>query len=200
MSPSVRPEPEFRADSSFDLTPELEAMFNALARAAKDDPAARNELHARLRGKIARFLEPWRGNQLAIGDFADLQQEAFVVFANLVLDWTGEGSFARYFFGFYPWRLRHAIAHHERRWGPRRMLLVPQEDIERLHRGETEVGEDAGLSLGALTKEERALLALRLAGYSLPAAARRLGWSEWTAARRWRALRRRLERVTSRES
>jgi len=194
MSPSVRPEPEFHADSNFDLTPELEALFNALARAAKDDPAARNELHARLRGKIARFLEPWRGKQLAIGDFADLQQEAFVVFTNLVLDWTGEGSFARYFFGFYPWRLHHAVAYHERRWGPRRMLLVPQEDIEQLGRGEATVGEDAEIALGVLTQEERALLALRLSGYSLPAAAARLGWSERTVARRWRVLRRRLGR------
>ena len=101
MSPRPRPESPASADSAdFDLTPELEVTLNALARAGRDDPAARNELFARLSGKIARFLAPWRGRPSALGDFADLQQEAFIVFAGLVADWPGEGSFARYFFGF----------------------------------------------------------------------------------------------------
>jgi DNA-binding CsgD family transcriptional regulator len=192
MSPLPRPRPDSLNNSNFDLTPELEAMFNALALAGREDPAARNELYARLSGKIARFLAPWYERQTALGDFADLRQEAFIVFANLVLGWSGEGSFARYFLAFFPWRMRHAIAYHERRWGARRLLIVPEGQIDRLGSDEAELGEDAEMLLGALTEKERQLLALRLAGYSLPAAATRLGWGERTAARRWRALRRRL--------
>jgi hypothetical protein len=48
MSPYPHPQSGSLADSNFDLTPELESMFNALARAGRDDPAARNELYARL--------------------------------------------------------------------------------------------------------------------------------------------------------
>jgi DNA-directed RNA polymerase specialized sigma24 family protein len=123
-----------------------------------------------------------------------LQQEAFFVFADLVIGWSGEGSFGRFFFSFFPWRLHHAIAYHERRWPRRRLLIVPQEEIELLGRDDVELSGDAELTLGALTAKERQLLALRLAGYSLAAAARKLGWGERTAARRWRAVRRRLAR------
>ena len=55
-------------------------------------------------------------------------------------------------------------------------------------------GDDTQLLLGALSPNERRLLALRLGGYSLNAAAARLGWSPRTIARRWHALRRRLAR------
>ena len=192
MSPHPRPDSPNVAD--FDLTPELEATLNALARAGRAEPAARNELYARLAGKIARFLAPWHGRPIALGDFADLQQEAFVVFAGLVADWPGEGSFARYFFGFFPWRLRHAIARHERRWPQQRLLIVPQEDIDALAHDAAKPGEDSQLILGTLTLNERRLLALRLSGYSLNATAERLGWSPRTTARRWHALQRRLAR------
>jgi RNA polymerase sigma factor (sigma-70 family) len=194
MSPRPRPESPASADiADFDLTPELEVTLNALARAGRDDPAARNELFARLSGKIARFLAPWRGRPSALGDFADLQQEAFIVFAGLVADWPGEGSFARYFFGFFPWRLRHAIARHERRWPLQRLLIVPHEDLDALAHA-AEPDNEIQLLLGALSPNERRLLALRLGGYSLNAAAARLGWSPRTTARRWHALRRRLAR------
>jgi DNA-directed RNA polymerase specialized sigma24 family protein len=192
MSPIPRLQPDSLADSNFDLTPELETMFNALALAARDDPDARNALYGRLRGKIARFLAPWYARQTALGEFGDLQQEAFVVFADLVRGWSGEGSFARYFFGFFPWRLRHAVAYHERRWPRRRLLIVPEEDLEVLVRREGEPGEDGALPLGALNERQQALLALRLAGYTLAEAAGRLGCCERTAARHWREVRRRL--------
>jgi RNA polymerase sigma factor (sigma-70 family) len=183
----------------FDLTPDLETMLNALARAGRDDPAARNELYARLSGKIARFLAPWRGRQTALGDFADLQQEAFLIFATMVEDWSGEGSFARYFFAFFPWRLRHAIAWHDRRWPRHRLAIVPQEDLRALARDDPAALSDEGrLVFGDLAPEDRRLLALRLGGCTLPDAAECFGWSLSTVARRWRALRDRLtEQVAS---
>ena len=68
----------------FELTPEVEAALDALARAARHDPAARNELYAALELKIARFLAPYRGRTTAAGEFEDLAQEAFLVFVDLV--------------------------------------------------------------------------------------------------------------------
>lgn len=189
-----------RTSLDFDLTSDLEELLNALARAGRDDPAARNELYARLGGKIPRFLAPWRGRQTALGDFADLQQAAFLIFATMVGDWPGEGSFARYFFAFFPWRLRHAIAWHERRWPQRRLVVIPHEDLLALVHEPTALSDDGWLLLGDFAPDERRLLALRLGGYSLPDAAAHLGWSRRTAARRWHAIRERLaEQVGSAE-
>lgn len=172
----------------FDLTPAIEARLNALARAGRDDPAARNELHALLSGKIARFLAPWRDRPAAIGDFADLRQESFLVFADLVADWPGEGSSARYFLGFFPWRLRHAIDAYARRWPGDRLVVVPDRALLD-DRMTTDIGADPLTSLWPLATDERYLLTLRLiAGYSIEESARLLGWSRRTTFRRWRAL------------
>ena len=200
VSPHIRHAPpvatageDARSALNFDLTPALEAMLDALARAGRDDPDARNELYARLGGKIPRFLAPWRGRQTALGDFADIQQEAFLIFADMVADWPGEGSFVRYFFAFFPWRLRHAIAWHDRRWPQRRLVILAEEDLQALVRDDaTALSEEDWLALGDFAPVERRLLALRLGGYSLSGAAAHLGWSRRTAARRWRALRERL--------
>src|SRR5207248_7004738 len=100
----------------FQLTPGVEASLNALARAGREDPAARNELYAALGLKVARFLAPYRGWELSGMEFADVEQEAFLVFVGLVADWGGTGSFGRYFLGFFPWRLRHAVDAGERQW------------------------------------------------------------------------------------
>lgn len=185
-------------DDDFDLSPALEAELNALARAGRHDPAARNALHARLWVKTARFLAPWRGRTTPLGDFDDLRQEAFVVFADMVIGWSGEGSFARYFLGFFPWRLRHAIMRQARRWPAGRLVVIPHDDLLALAHGDplAAVADDTILALGSLPDDERRLLALRLAGHTLPSAAAHLGWSPRTAARRWRSLRARLSAGT----
>ena len=178
----------------FDLTPAIEAALDRLARAARDDPAARNELYAALELKVARFLAPYRRRRTPVGEFAELEQEAFLVFAGLVADWTGAGSFARYFLGFFPWRLRHVIEAHARRWPRDRIVLLPGDELLDPHEGLLpEI--DLALQFGPLGPEERLLLVLRLVeGWSLTEIAHRLGWSRRTTFRRWRALRDRLER------
>jgi DNA-directed RNA polymerase specialized sigma24 family protein len=184
--------PDARAQESipwdFDLTPAIDARINALAHAGRNDPVARNELHSLLSGKIARFLAPWRGRPTALGDFADIRQESFLVFAGLVADWPGEGSFARYFLGFFPWRLRHAIEAHARRWPLDRLVIVPErvllDDLSPV-----EDTTDPLIALWPLAVDDRQLLALRLAaGYSVAEAAHLLGWSRRKGFRRWRAL------------
>lgn len=171
----------------FELTPAIDARLNALARAGRADPAARNALHALLAGKIARFLAPWRGRRTALGDFEDLSQESFLVFAALVADWSGEGSFARYFLGFFPWRLRHAIEAHECRWPTDRLLIVPDRALLAADPG-AEDAPDPLLPFWPLPEEDRRFLLLRLRGQGIEEAARRLGWSRRTGFRRWRAL------------
>jgi DNA-directed RNA polymerase specialized sigma24 family protein len=178
----------------FDLTPAIDTRLNALARAGRDDPAARNELHTLLSGKIARFLAPWRDRPVAIGDFADIRQESFLVFADLVADWPGEGSFARYFLGFFPWRLRHAIDAYARRWPLDRLVVIPDHALLD-DPAPTEAAADPLTPLWPLAADDRQLLTLRLsAGYSVEEAARLLGWSRRKGFRRWRALVARLSR------
>lgn len=172
----------------FDLTPAIEAHLDALARAGRRDPAARNELYRLLEGKIARFLAPWRGKETALGDFADIRQEAFLVFAALVADWPGTGSFARYFLGFFGWRLRHAVEAQERRWPTDRILIIPERALLDGLLDEDDP-TDPLLSLWPLADDDRLLLALRLlGGYSVAEIGQLLGWSRRTAYRRWRAL------------
>lgn len=171
----------------FELTAPIDARLNALARAGRADPTARNALHALLVGKIARFLAPWRGRRTALGDFEDLSQEAFLVFAALVADWPGEGSFARYFLGFFPWRLRHAIEAHARRWPADRLLVVSESALLAAEPG-VEDAPDPLLPFWPLPEEDRRLLLLRLRGHGVAEAARLLGWSRRTAFRRWGAL------------
>jgi DNA-directed RNA polymerase specialized sigma24 family protein len=176
-------------DSSwdFELTPALDARLNALALAGRDDPAARNALHALLAGKIARFLAPWCGRRFALGDFADLRQESFLVYADLVADWSGEGSFARFFLGFFPWRLRHAIEARERRWPADRLLIVPDHALLAADPG-AEDAPDPLLPFWPLSDEDRRFLLLRLRGHTIEEAARLLGLPRRTGFRRWRAL------------
>jgi RNA polymerase sigma factor (sigma-70 family) len=177
----------------FELTPEVEAALDALARAARHDAAARNELYAALELKIARFLAPYRGRTTAAGEFEDLAQEAFLVFVDLVAGWRGEGSFARYFLGFFPWRLRHAVEAHERRW-PVGRRLVRASDRALARRAGDPLADlapalDLAAAAAALTPAERRLLRCRLLeDRRIEDAARRLGWSRRTAYRRWHAL------------
>ncbi|HET7041563.1 MAG TPA: hypothetical protein VFI13_06075 [Gemmatimonadales bacterium] len=191
---SFAPEDQEAIPWDFDLTPAIDARLNALARAGRADPAARNELHALLSGKIARFLAPWRDRPAAIGDFADIRQEAFLVFAALVADWPGEGSFARYFLGFFPWRLRHAIDAYARRWPTDRLIVIPDRALLDDF-APAEATADPLISLWPLAADDLPLLTLRLsAGYSVAEAARLLGWSRRKGFRRWRALVARLSR------
>ncbi len=182
-----RPTTHDSPDWDFELTPALDARLNALALAGRDDPAARNALHALLAGKIARFLAPWRGRRIALGDFADLRQESFLVFADLVLDWSGAGSFARFFLGFFPWRLRHAIEAHERRWPADRLLIIPDHALRAAEPG-AEDAPDPLLPFWPLADEDRRFLLLRLRGHNVEEASRLLGWTRRTGFRRWRAL------------
>ena len=99
----------------FDLTPELDAVLNRLAHRAKEDPAARNALYEAFAFKIGRFARRCaQRSALHACEPADVEQEAFLVFCELVRRWQGKSSFAGYFFRWFPAMLRQAVARLER--------------------------------------------------------------------------------------
>ena len=98
----------------FEVSDDLENLVDTLAIAGRHDHRARNELYDLLAFKVSRFEGPVRKR------FADVGEEStdgicFLTYCDLVLGWGGEGSFLRYFLGFYRWRLRHAVEREERR-------------------------------------------------------------------------------------
>ena len=96
-----------------EITPDLDRVLTAAARAARaGDPIARNALYFALEPNVARFAARFRRRGWATGnawDYADVTQEAFVDFADLVAGWPGEGSFAPYFLDLFPLRLGGAV-------------------------------------------------------------------------------------------
>ena len=95
----------------FDLTPGLDAALNRLAHRAKEEAAARNTLYEAFAFKIERFARRCaRRATLHACEPADVEQEAFLVFCELVQRWQGKASFAGYFFTWFPEMLRQAIA------------------------------------------------------------------------------------------
>lgn len=188
--PATRPACLGGLSANFDLTPEIEAAIDRLAAAGRTDHEARNALYAVLEVKIARFLAPYQGQVTPVGEFADLRQEAFPLFAGLVRDWTGEGSFARYFLVFFPWRLRHLIEAHQRRWPRNRIVLLSESaTLSEALWGNLLAECDPLVQVGSLGVEGELLLYLHLVeDRPLEEIAPLLGWSRRTAFRRWRAL------------
>ena len=91
------------------------AMIDLLARQAREgEIAARDRLYAALAPRLHRkgyILRPWPNTPLEVGiwDRDDVDQEGWIVFAELVSGWDGEMPFLPYLFARYPWRLRDRI-------------------------------------------------------------------------------------------
>jgi RNA polymerase sigma factor (sigma-70 family) len=99
----------------FDLTPELDAAIDRLARRAKDDIAARNQLYEVFALKLERFARGTaRRMSLRSSEFSDVQQEAFIVFCEMIRRWKGSSGFAGYVFAWFPTMLSQAVARLER--------------------------------------------------------------------------------------
>lgn len=95
----------------FDVTPELDAAIDRLAHRAKADVAARNALYEVFAFKTARFArQVAQRTDLHACEPADVEQEAFLVFCELVRRWRGVSSFAGYYFSWFPTMLRQAVA------------------------------------------------------------------------------------------
>lgn len=175
-----------------EISPEVDGVLSSLARAARGgDPDARNALYTVLEAKIHRFVRRYRGGSWGLnrswsGD--DLGQEAFLVFADLITEWTGEASFAPYFLSHFPWRLRDAVRRLNGR-SPYRGIALPVHD---LLSDDTAASEAAIAILEALAaglpETSRAILLWHVRdGERFNAIATRLGISRRTVHRHWEA-------------
>lgn len=183
--------------ADFDLSPSLEAVINDLARDAKHNAAARNALYWLLAFKLARFCGPLRRRWLVVGDIDEMGQEAFLVYVQLVDDWTGAGSFARFFLGFARFRLLHVVE----RWERRARRAVPLDESAAGAAADDLTGVDLLAGLGPLGLEEAELLRVRVVeDLPIEVAAGLLHLSERTAFRRWGAVRGRLGPKVERET
>jgi RNA polymerase sigma factor (sigma-70 family) len=93
------------------ITERVDAILTRSALAAKlGNLAARNALYLALQPKLlyqARTIRSWM--LPPSWERSDLEQEAFVVFAQLICAWKGDGSFTAYALGRFVWRLRDAV-------------------------------------------------------------------------------------------
>jgi RNA polymerase sigma factor (sigma-70 family) len=89
----------------------VDAALTGVARLAKrNDRDARNRLFLALQPKLLQLSRQVRTWMLpTTWDRDDLDQEAFVIFAELLEAWSGETSFTAYLLGHYGWRLRGAV-------------------------------------------------------------------------------------------
>ena len=179
----------FPAESlgDFETSRDLDARLGALALRARTDPDIRNALYRLLDYKIERFVRRYRqrARQLAIYEYDDVVQAAFVVFCDLVERWPGDRSFLGYFFTRFPWRLARAIDVIER--GTSTNQFVPVEEVEEPPPSPYPDDALALIEAGALlSTRDREVLELR-AGYGMTTrdTARMLGLSPRTIHRRW---------------
>lgn len=96
------------------VPPEVDRQLGALGRRAKTDSDARNALYAAFRPRLDYWV--WRAMRSCSRSSADpaiepsdIQQQAFVVFCDLVLAWNKRGSFSAYVIAYFRWRLSDAI-------------------------------------------------------------------------------------------
>jgi RNA polymerase sigma factor (sigma-70 family) len=119
-----------RSYGDFETTPELDKRLTDMARRARIDGQTRDELYQALGYKIERFVRRYRfrTDQLVICEPDDVEQEAYLVFCDLLDSWPGEESFPGYFFSRFPWRLARAVDVAERGWSASRLLPLLETD------------------------------------------------------------------------
>lgn len=166
-----------------------------MARCAQRGPAAeRNALYARYQPLLERKTASiWRryGRSRSV-DLEDLRQEAFVVFAELLIAWHGNGSFTAFLLASFWWRMRDAVDRH----GPVAPREPDQDQFLPLHDGSA-AAEHALSLLEQLVADmpplERQLLLWRVRdGKSVRAIALELKIDRRTVQRTWNRATQRL--------
>jgi RNA polymerase sigma factor (sigma-70 family) len=181
-----------------ELTPALERALEPVARRAlAGDWAARDALHAAFEPKLMRFVRRIRvpfapgGTAVGIWERDDVMQESYLVFVDLVANWTPGIPFGRYVLANFPWRLRDAIHRGigKRNLPPRSFGITPEEQAA--------VPDDTAIAaehlalidvLGwSLEPPLDAVFHLRLVDQlTMQEIADRLGVSKRSASRHWR--------------
>ncbi|HEV2129383.1 MAG TPA: sigma-70 family RNA polymerase sigma factor [Thermomicrobiales bacterium] len=183
-----------------ELGPALERrLLPTVTRANAGCREARDALHLAFRPKLQRFVRRItvpRAGQDTVGlwDIDDVEQEAWLVFDELIRQWTPDRPFGRYVLATFPWRLRDAVYRGIARAGvPPRMTTVPIGEREWLQDGSA-AADEAHVLLDALAARLPALQGTILrrhvgCGETLTEIARDLDVSRSTVTRQWRALR-----------
>lgn len=183
-----------------DLSSVLERrLAPTVLRAHLGDNDARDALFLAFRSKLARFIRRihtprTRPDQVGIWDREDVEQEAWLVFDELIRSWTPERPFGRYILATFPWRLRDALNRGVARKGvPPRMTLVPIGDQDWLHDGSA-ASDEARALLNAVADHLPEIQGIILRrhigdGDTLTVIAHDLGVSRRTITRHWRAVR-----------
>jgi RNA polymerase sigma factor (sigma-70 family) len=186
-----------------ELAPALERRLMPTARRAYAGcHDARDALYIAFGPKLERFTRGVRVPRLGstctgIWDRDDLEQEAWLVFTEILGQWDTARPFGRFLLTTFPWRLRDAIYRGIGRRGvPPRMALVPIGEHDWLHDGSAAAAE-AHVLLNALADrlpEPQATILRRHIGdgESLTVIARELDVSRRTVTRQWRALKHQL--------
>lgn len=183
-----------------DLSPALERrLLPTVRRAHAGCHDARDALYIAFRPKLARFIRRIRAphqpaGRVGLWDQHDVEQEAWLVFDDLIRQWTPDRPFGRYLLATFPWRLHDAIYRGiGRRAVPPRMTTVPIGEQDWLHDGSADADEAHAL-LNALADHlpavQGAILRRHIGkGETLTAIARDLDLSRRTVTRQWRAVR-----------
>jgi RNA polymerase sigma factor (sigma-70 family) len=93
---------------------DIDRQLGSLGRRARTDSDARNALYAAFRPRLDHWV--WRAMRSCSRSSADpaiepadIQQQAFIVFCDLVLTWNEGGSFSAFVISHFRWRLSDAI-------------------------------------------------------------------------------------------
>jgi RNA polymerase sigma factor (sigma-70 family) len=93
---------------------DVDRQVAELARRAADDRDALNALYAAFLPRLDHWIRRatrscYRPSADPALEPDDIVQQAFVVFADLVLAWRGRGSLSAYLIAYFPWRLSDAV-------------------------------------------------------------------------------------------
>lgn len=173
------------------IDPAIDRMLSDLARSREaDDPEIRNALFIAYAPRLERILlRLWYRNLYEFGcELDDLEQELYLIFANLLERWSGKGSLSAYVHGALPWRMYDAA----RRLAPRDRPLGDR-PVASLNSDESSSAEEAIALLedlaATLSPFDRELLLRHVRdGESLATIARARGLSHRTMRRAWLRL------------
>jgi RNA polymerase sigma factor (sigma-70 family) len=183
-----------------DLSATLERrLLPTVQRAHAGCQEARDALYIAFGPKLERFTRrvhaPFLGDdRTGVWDRDDVEQEAWLVFDELIAQWTPERPFGRYILATFPWRLRDAVYRGIGRRGvPSRMALVAIGEHDWLRDGSA-AADEAQVLLEIIAERLPAMQAMILRrhvgdGETLSAIARDLDISRRTITRQWRAVR-----------
>lgn len=184
------------------ILPAFDDTLGAFAiRAQQGDSGARDALFFAFLPKLERLMAHARVPNMPAGmtatwDRDDVEQEAYLVFTELVESWCGDVSFTSWLLARFPWRLRNTIrAGVARPSTPPRTRPVPLEVAEEepvvLEDLDPELREMVAALVESLPDHlARALVAHAFHGRNKSEIAREIGVSRRTMVRYWQEIRR----------